>query len=105
MAGTGAITCRRSRRCAIAWAGSRRKATARVAPRKKRQAEARARGPRSAGAKRTPDWLPVALVLAAATALHAAVLRAPFFADDYLFLDQVRALPLVDALVSHDPLG
>ncbi|HEV8481273.1 MAG TPA: hypothetical protein VGR66_10810 [Candidatus Eisenbacteria bacterium] len=52
-----------------------------------------------------PTWLPLALVLAAAAATHAAVLRAPFFADDYLFLDQVRARPLVDALVSPDPLG
>src|SRR5262249_43451637 len=71
---------------------------------KKRRPEARAaRPPKRATAP--PGWLPLALVLAAGAATHAAILRAPFFADDYLFLDQVRARPLVEALLSHDPLG
>src|SRR5205814_4283390 len=29
----------------------------------------------------------------------------PFFADDYLFLDQVRNRPFLAALVSPDPIG
>jgi hypothetical protein len=32
-------------------------------------------------------------------------LRAPFFADDFLFLDQVRHRSLWTALASHDPIG
>lgn len=48
---------------------------------------------------------PVALVLAAAAAVQAAALRAPFFADDWLFLDQVRARDAWHALTSRDPIG
>jgi hypothetical protein len=47
----------------------------------------------------------LALVLLAAFALHAGALRAPFFADDFLFLDQVRGRGLTDALTAPDPLG
>jgi len=71
---------------------------------KKRRPETRAAKPKARAAS-PPGWLPLTLVLAAAAATHAAILRAPFFADDYLFLDQVRARPFIDALVSRDPLG
>ena len=51
-----------------------------------RRRQSRARGPIFTA----PTWLPLALVLAGAAALHVSALGAPFFADDYLFLDQVR---------------
>lgn len=44
-------------------------------------------------------------ILLATAALHARVLRAPFFSDDYLFLEQVRGRDLASALVSPDPIG
>jgi hypothetical protein len=47
----------------------------------------------------------VVLVLAAAASLHLEVLSAPFFADDYLFLDQTRLRSLTAALLSPDPIG
>jgi len=47
----------------------------------------------------------LALVLAAAAWLHARVISFGFFADDYLFLDQVRQHSLWSALTSRDPLG
>jgi hypothetical protein len=43
-------------------------------------------------------------VLLGATWVQASALRLPFFADDYLFLDQVRGRPLWAALTSPDPL-
>jgi hypothetical protein len=49
--------------------------------------------------------LGLAIVLAAAGVLHGAALRAPFFADDWLFLDQVRAHSLGTVLASPDPIG
>jgi hypothetical protein len=51
------------------------------------------------------SWLALAVVLAAAAWIHAGALSAPFFADDYLFLDQVRGRSLPDALSRPDPLG
>jgi hypothetical protein len=57
-----------------------------------------ASGPRRSG------WL-LGGIVAAALALHASVLRAPFFADDYLFLEQVRGRSLGQALTSPDPIG
>lgn len=45
------------------------------------------------------------MVLAAAVVLRAPALRAPFFADDWLFLDQVRSHPLGTVLTSPDPIG
>src|SRR5687767_8263256 len=45
----------------------------------------------------------VALVLI--VLLHGSTVRAPLFADDYLFLDQVRHLSLSEALARPDPLG
>ena len=50
-------------------------------------------------------YLPLFLVLAGAAALHAPAVRAPFFADDYLFLDQVRDRGLFAVLASGDPIG
>jgi hypothetical protein len=52
-----------------------------------------------------PAWLTVALMVLAGLILHATSLTAPFFADDYLFLDQVRLQSLPDAMGSADPLG
>ena len=45
------------------------------------------------------------MIVAAALVLQRAVLRAPFFADDFLFLDQVRHRSLPAALASPDPIG
>ena len=50
-------------------------------------------------------WLPLGLILAAALAVQGGALRSPFFADDYLFLDQVRDRPLPPVLAAPDPLG
>jgi len=79
-----------------------------VSPKRKRKPEGRAgrpASPRERTGEPRRTWPPLAIVLAAATALHAAIFSEPFFADDYLFLDQVRARPLWDALTSRDPLG
>jgi hypothetical protein len=51
------------------------------------------------------EWAAVALVVAAALWLHRSALSFGFFADDFLFLDQVRQHSLLDALLSRDPLG
>ncbi|HTK31877.1 MAG TPA: hypothetical protein VL332_07925 [Candidatus Saccharimonadaceae bacterium] len=45
------------------------------------------------------------LALAAAALLHREALHAPFFADDFLFLDQVRHRTLLSALTTPDPIG
>jgi hypothetical protein len=55
--------------------------------------------------ERARFWPALGLVLAAAVVLHAPALRAPFFADDWLFLDQVRAHSLGAVLASPDPIG
>ncbi len=47
----------------------------------------------------------VVLVALAAIAAHVRSLTAPFFADDWLFLDQVRGRSLFAALASPDPIG
>ena len=49
--------------------------------------------------------LGLALVLAAAAWIHADSIRAPFFADDYLFLDQARGHSLIATLARPDPIG
>ncbi len=46
----------------------------------------------------------LALVLLAGAWLQVSALRLPFFADDYLFLDQMRGRSLWGALTSPDPL-
>jgi len=47
----------------------------------------------------------LAAILTAAAALHSAALRAPFFADDWLFLDATRGRGLFAALAAPDPIG
>jgi hypothetical protein len=54
---------------------------------------------------RLPAGVVLGLILAAALWLQRAALRAPFFADDFLFLDQVRHRSLWSALASQDPIG
>ena len=49
--------------------------------------------------------LGVAVAALAAVITHARSLGAPFFADDWLFLDQVRFRSLFRVLASPDPLG
>jgi len=44
-------------------------------------------------------------ILLAAVWIHRDALRAPFFADDYLFLDQARGRSVGATLAAHDPLG
>ncbi len=55
--------------------------------------------------KRSPFALGVAAAVLAAGLVHAASLGAPFFADDWLFLDQARFHSLFQVLASPDPLG
>ena len=55
--------------------------------------------------KLTPDRIVLGLILIAAAVLHGDALRLPFFADDYLFLDQVRHRSLLDVLAAPDPIG
>lgn len=55
--------------------------------------------------RRRNEWLPVGLVLAGVALLHASAVHKPFFADDYLFLEQVRGRTLLEALAAPDPLG
>jgi hypothetical protein len=78
-------------------------------PRRQRAPAPQRRGGSSAPVSRgLGAWatgLALALVLAAAAWLHAGGLRAGFVADDYLFLDQVRARSLVAALTAPDPIG
>lgn len=62
-------------------------------------------GPGRAADVRLPEWLPLVLVALGVVAVHAAALRQPFFADDYLFLEQVRGRSLGAALAAPDPLG
>ena len=71
------------------------------------QARAVRRGPPVARGPVFPALAPVgalALVLLAGAWLQISALRLPFFADDYLFLDQVRGRSLWAALTSPDPL-
>jgi tetratricopeptide (TPR) repeat protein len=57
------------------------------------------------GVARMLRWILVVPVLLAVAFLHAPALDLPFFADDYLFLDQVRDRSLPETLASGDPLG
>jgi hypothetical protein len=86
---------RRSRSRAAAAGGGK---TTRSASR--HAAAARARGPGG-----LPEWLALALILAAAAILHRGVLAMPFFADDYLFLEQSRGRSLIAALLAPDPIA
>jgi hypothetical protein len=58
--------------------------------------------PRSA---RALEWLALALVLAGVVVLYVPALGTQFFADDFLFLDQVRGRSLWQALQAPDPLS
>src|SRR5262245_53427859 len=49
--------------------------------------------------------LALAMILFAIVVVHRSALRAPFFADDYLFLEQVRNRSLGSALLAPDPIG
>lgn len=51
------------------------------------------------------QWLALALVLFGTVVLYLPALHTAFFADDYLFLDQVRGRSLWDALLAPDPLS
>ena len=50
-------------------------------------------------------WAPLVGALGAAALVQAGALRAPFFADDWLFLDQVRQKGFLTALMAADPIG
>ena len=52
-----------------------------------------------------PSGLVLVLILVGVFLLHRDALRLPFFADDYLFLEQVRGRSLVAAVTSPDGLG
>lgn len=55
--------------------------------------------------RRGGAWTPGLMFLIVATVWqHASALRLSFFADDYLFLDQVRGRSFLEALTSPDPL-
>jgi len=66
-------------------------------PPPRREAREGPPGPASLGA--------LALILTAAMLLHLPALEAPFFADDYLFLDQVGRGSLPATLAAPDPIG
>jgi len=51
------------------------------------------------------SWQTLALILAGGFILHVSALTAPFFADDYVFLDHVRFQSFTKTLFSPDPLG
>ena len=51
------------------------------------------------------SWQILALILAGGFILQASAITAPFFADDYYFLDQVRYRSLYQTIRSPDPLG
>lgn len=55
--------------------------------------------------RRVLPYAPPALAALAATLLHWRSLAAPFFADDWLFLDQSRMKSLLAAALSPDPIG
>ncbi len=63
--------------------------------------EARASRPATTAMHR---W-PIAGLLVLMVTLHAGSIARPFFADDYLFLEQVRGRSLPAALAAPDPIG
>jgi hypothetical protein len=76
-------------------------------PRRRAEAGAPRRGaPRASRPAWTgPWWLVPVLSVGASLVLHAKAILAPFFADDWLFLDVVRSRSLVGALLAPDPIG
>jgi hypothetical protein len=65
----------------------------------------RADGPRAPARIPAVAWLVLAGMLAAMAWLQHGALRAPFFADDYAFLDAVGRRTFAGALTAPDPLG
>src|SRR2546428_5389546 len=57
------------------------------------------------GIRRERKGLKLVAILVAGLSLQESSLRYPFFADDYLFLDQVRQRTLWATLRSPDPIG
>src|SRR5207237_4678379 len=82
--------------------GDRRSGSGGVLTRSGRGVAARVEGAQGPPSRRPAlaswRWLPLLLILAAAGGLHAPALRLPFFADDYLFLDQARFRSLIATL-------
>ena len=65
-------------------------------------------GPKSGGSLALPQIPPLvalALILAATIVLQFRALSTPFFADDYLFIDQVGRGSLIQTLTAPDPIG
>src|SRR5262245_60764085 len=50
-------------------------------------------------------WLALGIILAGTVLLYLPALRTDFFADDYMFLDQVRGRSLLESLGVPDPLS
>src|SRR6185503_15758159 len=75
----------------------------------KRRTAPRERPPSKAIAPSKPIVIPpgaaLALILLGATMLHWTALRLPFFADDFLFLQQVRGRSPLNALALPDAIG
>ena len=69
------------------------------------RAEAASVMTRARGRRAWPALLLMGLAIAAAIALYIPALGTSFFADDYLFLDQVRQKSLIAALGTPDPLS
>lgn len=77
--------------------------------RARRRAASTGGAPRASAAARetwrAPVWLAPLAAAAVAIVLHAGALTAPFFADDWLFLDLVRSRSLLATLAAPDPIG
>lgn len=78
----------------------------------KRRAPEAARGARRPPEKARPParpllgvWPALALLAIASAILHPGALQAPFYGDDFQFLDQVRGRSLWETLATIDPLG
>lgn len=61
--------------------------------------------PPAPDARRWAPWLALLAIVAGMVWLYLPVLHTGFFADDYLFLDQVRDRSLLEALRAPDPLS
>jgi hypothetical protein len=68
-------------------------------------AAGRASGSSSPRLPPIPTGLVLALILLGAALLHRGALGLPFFADDYLFLEQVRGRSLLGALTAPDAIS
>src|SRR5262245_26675377 len=61
--------------------------------------------PAVTGGATSAAWLALGTILLGTVWLYIPALRTDFFADDYLFLDQVRGRSLLQALLIPDPLS